>query len=139
MRPQDILVTGGTGFLGRRLQAQLPGARYLGSRDLDLRDGAAVAEAIAAWKPRVVVDLAAGEVRQAIAVVVLAVADLHVAREVGAVVVVAVGTRQAAVHVGVGLAAGRVEQAIAVVVDPVARLQVPRVAIGVVVVAIIAR
>lgn len=59
MDPQDILVTGGTGFVGRRLQERLPGARYLGSSDLDLRDGKAVAEAIADWQPKVVVDMAA--------------------------------------------------------------------------------
>ncbi len=47
MEAHDILVTGGTGFVGRRLQEHLPGARYLGSSDLDLRDGAAVAQAIA--------------------------------------------------------------------------------------------
>lgn len=59
MDAHDILVTGGTGFVGRRLQEHLPGARYLGSADLDLRDGAAVAEAIRQWKPKVVVDMAA--------------------------------------------------------------------------------
>ena len=32
------------------LQAHLPGARFLGSKDLDLCDGAAVQAAIAAWK-----------------------------------------------------------------------------------------
>jgi len=55
----DILVTGGTGFLGRTLAAHLPEAHFLGSAELDLRDGAAVAEAIARWRPRVVIDLAA--------------------------------------------------------------------------------
>ncbi|MDA1194383.1 MAG: NAD-dependent epimerase/dehydratase family protein [Planctomycetota bacterium] len=55
----DILVTGGTGFLGRALAARMPEARFIGSADVDLCNGAAVEEIIGRWRPRVVVDLAA--------------------------------------------------------------------------------
>ena len=55
----DVLVTGGTGFLGRALAGVMPDATYLGSADVDLTDGAAVEAWIAAHQPRVVVDLAA--------------------------------------------------------------------------------
>lgn len=55
----SILVTGGSGFLGRALRVRLPSARALSSKDLDLTDGAAVMEAIETWQPEVVVHLAA--------------------------------------------------------------------------------
>ena len=58
-RQHGILVTGGTGFLGRALAARMPDATYLGSADVDLCDGAAVEALIASHRPRVVVDLAA--------------------------------------------------------------------------------
>lgn len=54
----SILVTGGSGFLGRAVGVRLPGARTLSSEDLDLTDGAAVIEAIETWQPDVVVHLA---------------------------------------------------------------------------------
>ena len=54
-----ILITGGSGFLGKAVSARIPEARALSSRDLDLTDGAKVAEAIGDWKPDVVVHLAA--------------------------------------------------------------------------------
>lgn len=55
----EVLVTGGSGFLGRALTAVVPGVRALSSSELDLTDGRAVAEAIGDWKPEVVVHLAA--------------------------------------------------------------------------------
>ncbi len=54
-----ILITGASGFLGRHVAKQIPGARALSSRDLDLTDGPRVAEALADYKPTVVVHLAA--------------------------------------------------------------------------------
>jgi GDP-L-fucose synthase len=58
--PYDhVLVTGGSGFLGRALSDLLPGARALASSDVDLTDGGAVADAIDEWRPEVVVHLAA--------------------------------------------------------------------------------
>jgi GDP-L-fucose synthase len=56
---ESILITGGSGFLGRAVSRELGGARSLSSRDLDLTDGAAVGRAIAAWRPRIVIHLAA--------------------------------------------------------------------------------
>jgi GDP-L-fucose synthase len=54
-----ILVTGGSGFLGRAVASRLPGAVTFSSRELDLTDGQAVADAFSDWKPEVVVHLAA--------------------------------------------------------------------------------
>jgi GDP-L-fucose synthase len=54
-----IIVTGASGFLGRTVAAHIPEARGLSSSDLDLTDGAAVAEAFDEWKPAVVIHLAA--------------------------------------------------------------------------------
>lgn len=54
-----ILVTGASGFLGRAVVKQLPGAKGISSLDLDLTDGAAVSDAFSTWKPAIVVHLAA--------------------------------------------------------------------------------
>lgn len=55
----SVLVTGGSGFLGRAVLARLPGALAPTSAELDLTDGSRVREAIADWKPDIVVHLAA--------------------------------------------------------------------------------
>jgi GDP-L-fucose synthase len=54
-----MLITGGTGFLGRAVAARLPGARAVGVEEVDLTDGAAVAALIADRRPEVVIHLAA--------------------------------------------------------------------------------
>lgn len=58
---QRILITGGTGMLGRSLVRHL-GTQVVsapGSRDLDVTDATAVDAAIAAWKPTTVIHCAA--------------------------------------------------------------------------------
>jgi GDP-L-fucose synthase len=54
-----MLITGGTGFLGRAVAERLPAAHAVGSDDADLTDGRAAAELIGDLRPRVVVHLAA--------------------------------------------------------------------------------
>ena len=54
-----IIVTGGSGFLGRAVAARLPDAVSLASTDLDLTSGDAVFEAFSEWRASVVVHLAA--------------------------------------------------------------------------------
>src|SRR3990167_10601867 len=54
-----ILLTGGSGFLGRAISEQLPEAKALSSADLDLTDGSATADAISDWRPEVVIHCAA--------------------------------------------------------------------------------
>jgi GDP-L-fucose synthase len=54
-----LVITGASGFLGRAVAGRISGARCLSSKDLDLTDGRAVEEAMAEWKPSVVVHLAA--------------------------------------------------------------------------------
>lgn len=54
-----LLITGGSGFLGRAVSASLPEAKTLSSADLDLTDGRAVDDAFAEWRPSVVIHLAA--------------------------------------------------------------------------------
>lgn len=54
-----VLVTGGTGLLGRRLQKITPHWIYVGSSDCDLTDHRAVAELIKQVKPEGVIHLAA--------------------------------------------------------------------------------
>lgn len=56
-----ILITGGTGMLGRTLVRRLAGhdLRAPGSRDLDVTSATVVAEAIATWHPQVVIHCAA--------------------------------------------------------------------------------
>lgn len=54
-----LLITGGSGFLGRAVSAQLPEARALSSTDLDLTDSKAVDDAFDEWRPATVVHLAA--------------------------------------------------------------------------------
>lgn len=55
----EVLITGGSGFLGRAVSERIPGARSLSRSDLDLTDGRAVVDAVAQWQPDVVVHLAA--------------------------------------------------------------------------------
>ncbi|RMH59574.1 MAG: NAD-dependent epimerase/dehydratase family protein [Candidatus Hydrogenedentota bacterium] len=54
-----ILVTGGSGLLGRTLQPFLPGAVFVSSRDADLQDPAAAERLIAQHQPKILVHLAA--------------------------------------------------------------------------------
>lgn len=54
-----ILITGGSGFLGRAVANALPEAKSLSSSDLDFTNGQQVEAAIAEWKPEVVIHLAA--------------------------------------------------------------------------------
>ena len=54
-----VMLTGGTGFLGAAVAAALPGAQVLGSRQLDLRRGEAVAAFVQDHRPEVVVHMAA--------------------------------------------------------------------------------
>ena len=54
-----ILLTGGSGFLGRAISEQLPEAKALSSADLDLTAGSATADAISDWRPEVVIHCAA--------------------------------------------------------------------------------
>lgn len=55
----SVLVTGGSGFLGKNVAARLPDAITLSSRDLDLTAGERVTDAIRDWAPKIVVHLAA--------------------------------------------------------------------------------
>jgi len=54
-----ILVTGGTGLVGKHLQEILPNAIYLSSKDCDLTDISRVKLLISSQKPDIVVHLAA--------------------------------------------------------------------------------
>jgi len=54
-----ILVTGGTGLVGKHLQEKLPNAFYLSSKDCDLTNINQVKELISLYKPDTVVHLAA--------------------------------------------------------------------------------
>ena len=54
-----ILVTGGTGLVGKHLQEKLPNAFYLSSKDCDLTNINQVKELISSYKPDIVVHLAA--------------------------------------------------------------------------------
>jgi dTDP-4-dehydrorhamnose reductase len=57
----SVLITGGTGMLGRTLVRRLAGRQVvaLGSRDLDVSDARACAAVLAAHRPRVVIHCAA--------------------------------------------------------------------------------
>ena len=50
-----ILVTGGTGLVGKHLQKILPDAIYLGSKDCDLMDLQKVRWMISSYKPDIVI------------------------------------------------------------------------------------
>jgi GDP-L-fucose synthase len=54
-----ILVTGGSGLVGKYLQKILPNATYLSSKDCDLRDQRQVYDLFEALKPTIVIHLAA--------------------------------------------------------------------------------
>lgn len=54
-----LLVTGGTGRLGRALRPLLPEGLYLSSRDLDITDGDAVARLVENCRPDVILHAAA--------------------------------------------------------------------------------
>lgn len=54
-----ILVTGGTGLVGKHLQGILPNAIYLGSKDCDLTDIKRVRWMISSYNPKIVIHLAA--------------------------------------------------------------------------------
>ena len=54
-----ILVTGGTGLVGKHLQKILPDAIYLGSKDCDLMDLQKVRWMVSSHTPDIVIHLAA--------------------------------------------------------------------------------
>ena len=54
-----ILVTGGSGLVGKHLKEVLPDAVYISSRDFDLMDINRVDDMMDFFKPKVVVHLAA--------------------------------------------------------------------------------
>jgi GDP-L-fucose synthase len=54
-----ILVTGGSGLVGKHLKDILPDATYIGSKDCDLTDDVQVEAMVDLFKPKVVVHLAA--------------------------------------------------------------------------------
>ena len=56
---KNVLVTGGTGFLGKRLQIERPNWIYISSKDCDLTDSKQVKELYADLKPEAVLHLAA--------------------------------------------------------------------------------
>ena len=56
---KKILVTGGTGLVGRHLQEILPDAIYLSSKDCDLTDINCVGGLMSKYQPDVVIHLAA--------------------------------------------------------------------------------
>lgn len=55
----EILITGGSGFVGQAVAHSLPAARPISSADLDFTDGPAVMAAVADWRPDIVIHLAA--------------------------------------------------------------------------------
>lgn len=59
MNPEEILITGGSGMVGRSLKKLLPTSIYISSKDYDLTDESAVKEMFAKFKPKKVVHLAA--------------------------------------------------------------------------------
>ena len=54
-----VIVTGGSGFLGKRLQIEKPEWNYISSKDCDLTDSSQVAELFNELKPDAIVHLAA--------------------------------------------------------------------------------
>lgn len=54
-----IVVTGGTGLLGKELQKVMPKAIYLGHKDIEIRDECSVVKCFNKYKPDLVVHLAA--------------------------------------------------------------------------------
>ncbi len=54
----DVVITGGTGFLGRAVAERLPNALAIGSRDVDLTDRADVLARFSSWKPKIIIHLA---------------------------------------------------------------------------------
>ena len=54
-----IIVTGGTGLVGKHLQKILPHAFYLSSEDCDLTDIEKVRWVISSYEPNIVIHLAA--------------------------------------------------------------------------------
>ena len=57
--PKTVLVTGGSGFLGRRLELSQPYWTYISSKDCDLTDSKQVREMYGDLKPDAVLHLAA--------------------------------------------------------------------------------
>ena len=56
---KQILVTGGTGMVGKHLQQILPDAVYIGSKECDLRDWVQVKNLFERYTPTRVIHLAA--------------------------------------------------------------------------------
>ena len=55
----NILVTGGSGMVGKHLKKILPNAHYISSKDGDLRDPVYVRWLLSSYTPKTVVHLAA--------------------------------------------------------------------------------
>ena len=56
---QKVLVTGGSGLVGKHLKDIMPDATYIGSKDCDLTDATQVDALMDFFRPEVVVHLAA--------------------------------------------------------------------------------
>ena len=56
---KQILVTGGSGLVGKHLQEILPNATYLSSKDCDLTDIKMVRWMISSYTPDIIIHLAA--------------------------------------------------------------------------------
>ena len=59
MSYNKVLITGGTGMVGKHLQEILPNAIYVGSKDYDLRNKVEVENLFKTYKPTCVIHLAA--------------------------------------------------------------------------------
>ena len=58
-KTDKILVTGGSSMVGRHLQKYIPEAKYLSSKDCDLKDPEAVKILFNDFKPNLIIHLAA--------------------------------------------------------------------------------
>ena len=59
IKEEDVLVTGGTGMVGRSLKNVIPGANFISSKDYDLTKEDHVSKMLTHYKPRYIIHLAA--------------------------------------------------------------------------------